>query len=64
MVKINGIEKDVAGMTLANYLATTDYAKTRIAVECNGEIIPKAQYESFVLSDGDALEVVHFVGGG
>ena len=49
MVKINGAELDVAGKTVAEYLATTSYDPKRIAVERNGDIIPKAQYSEAVL---------------
>ena len=34
------------------------------AVERNGDIVPKAQYDETVLKDGDSVEVVSFVGGG
>ena len=64
MVKINGEELDVAGKTVAEYLAGTDYALGRVAVERNGEIVPKAKYAETVLADGDSVEVVGFVGGG
>lgn len=64
MVKINGEWLDVAGQTLQAYLATTQYDPRRIAVERNGEIVPKAQYGETVLTDGDVIEVVSFVGGG
>ncbi len=64
MVKINGTEKELAGMTLSAYLATTDYDPGQIAVERNGEIVPKARYSQVVLQEGDNLEVVSFVGGG
>lgn len=64
MVKINGTEKDVSGMTIAEYLKTTNYNIVRIAVEANGEIIPKTQYETTVICDGDSIEIVSFVGGG
>ena len=64
MVKINGVEQDVAGKTVAEYLAGTDYVLSRIAVERNGEIVPKAKYSETVLADGDNVEVVSFVGGG
>ena len=64
MVKINGEEKNVSGMTVTQYLATTNYDPKRIAVECNGDIVPKAQYDNTVLQDGDCVEVVSFVGGG
>ena len=42
MVKINGKELNIAGKTVAEYLATTNYDPKRIAVERNGEIVPKA----------------------
>ena len=64
MVKINGEEKNVAGMTVAEYLATTNYDQKRIAVERNGDIVPKSQYGDTLLCDGDNIEVVSFVGGG
>ncbi len=64
MVKINGEEWNVAGKTIAEYLAATKYDPKRIAVERNGEIVPKAQYPTTVLQNGDSIEVVSFVGGG
>lgn len=64
MVKINGESFDIAGKTLAEYLTTTNYNLDRIAVEKNGQIVPKVQYDKTVLKDGDTLEVVSFVGGG
>lgn len=64
MVKVNGEMLDIAGMTLDVYLGTTDYDCRRIAVERNGEIVSKADYDRTLLSDGDSLEVVSFVGGG
>ena len=64
MVKINGTAVDAAGKTVSEYLAETDYDPKRIAVERNGEIVPKAQYDQVVLANGDEIEVVSFVGGG
>ena len=64
MVKINGTELDAAGKTIAQYLESTDYNRSRIAVERNGEIVPKSLYDSTLLEDGDTVEVVSFVGGG
>ena len=64
VVKINGCELEIAGKTLAEYLASTDYDPKRIAVERNGEIVPKAMYGETVLEDGDCVEIVSFVGGG
>lgn len=64
MVKVNGKMLDIAGKTISEYLATTNYDLKRIAVERNGEIVFKSQYVQTVLADGDIVEVVSFVGGG
>lgn len=64
MVKINGRELNIAGKSLADYLTTANYDSKRIAVERNGNIIPKSQYAETMLMDGDSIEVVSFVGGG
>ena len=64
MVKINGEELNMAGKTIAEYLATTNIDPKRIAVERNGDIVPKAKYGETILQDGDNIEIVSFVGGG
>jgi len=64
MIKVNGKEMDLAGTTLAQYLAAAGYDCKRIAVERNGELVFKHQYDETVLQDGDSVEVVRFVGGG
>ena len=64
MVKINGEPLDIDGKTLAEYLVSTQYDPKRIAVERNGEIVPKAKYGETVLQEDDVIEVVNFVGGG
>ena len=64
MFRINGENFEIAGKTVAEYLEETDYDPKRIAVELNGEIVPKSQYAQKALKNGDSLEVVSFVGGG
>ncbi|MCD8363244.1 MAG: sulfur carrier protein ThiS [Lachnospiraceae bacterium] len=64
MVKINGNPEDVAGMTLLDYLQREGYTLDRLAVECNEQIVPKNDYGNQLLTDGDVLEIVSFVGGG
>lgn len=64
MVKINGLFEHVDGKTISEYLTETDYDPTRIAIERNGTIVPKAQYDKTRFADGDVIEVVSFVGGG
>ena len=64
MVTINGEQVLAAGKRLSEYLTEQEYNVKRIAVERNGEIVPKAQYDETILQEGDTLEVVSFVGGG
>jgi len=35
-----------------------------VAVERNGQVVPRAEHELTALRDGDVIEIVHFVGGG
>lgn len=64
MVKINGEFVSADEMTVSEYLAYAGYDRARIAVERNGEIIIKSEYDTAVFVDGDCVEIVHFVGGG
>ncbi len=64
MVRINGKQEAAAGMVLLDYLEQNHYALKGIAVECNEEMIEKSRYAEYVLQDGDAVEIVSFVGGG
>lgn len=64
MIRVNGTELDIAGKTVLEYLATTAYDPKRIAVERNGDIVFKSQYDNTILEDGDSMEIVSFVGGG
>jgi len=50
--------------TVTMLLETLGLGTTLVAVERNGEIVPRARHAATVLADGDKLEVVHFVGGG
>jgi sulfur carrier protein len=49
---------------LAALVECLGYVGKRIAVEKNGEIVPKSQYAATALTSGDALEIVVAVGGG
>jgi thiamine biosynthesis protein ThiS len=62
---INGEEKSFnAGLTLAALIAQMGMKPDRVAVERNREIVPRGDWSQTQLSDGDRLEIVHFVGGG
>ncbi|MBQ7256323.1 MAG: sulfur carrier protein ThiS [Abditibacteriota bacterium] len=59
---INGKEhKDV---NLKEYLDEKGYDINRIAVEINGEILPKSKYRETTIKSNDNVEIVSFVGGG
>lgn len=64
MIKISGNEFDYAGRSVQEVITELGYDKSRIAVERNEMIVPKASYEETILEDGDIVEVVSFVGGG
>ncbi len=64
MVSVNGEKVNADNTNLLLFLEENGYNVGRIAVEMNGEILPKANYESTILKDGDVLEVVSFVAGG
>ena len=53
-----------APLTLAQLIETLDLAGKRIAIEKNGEIVPRSQHADTVLASGDRLEIVVAVGGG
>jgi thiamine biosynthesis protein ThiS len=53
-----------AGTTVADLVATFGLGPRRIAVEVNRAIVPRAEYGATALHDGDAIEIIHFVGGG
>lgn len=64
-VKVNGEELRLPeGASLASVLERLEVSTPRVAVERNREIVPKSEYASTRLSDGDVLEVVELVGGG
>ena len=65
MIIVNGKEINLTKETsVADYLEQNKYQVKRIAVELNGDILPKYSYSDTMLKDGDRLEVVTFVGGG
>lgn len=64
-ITINGETKDLsAAMSVDALLREIGLDPTKVAVERNLEIVPKSQYDEIELSDGDKLEIVHFIGGG
>ena len=64
-VTINGERRRVpAGASLAQLIAEVGLDPRRVAVERNLEIVPRSTFGEVIVEDGDAYEIVHFVGGG
>jgi sulfur carrier protein len=67
-LQINGEERSLAEspnpFTLAALIETLGMKSDRVAVELNRDVVPRNLWSETLLSDGDRLEVVHFVGGG
>ncbi|GLR65593.1 thiamine biosynthesis protein ThiS [Acidocella aquatica] len=52
------------GLTVAGLIAQLGLDTRKVAVERNLEIVPRSTYADVRLTPGDALEIVHFIGGG
>ena len=64
-IRVNGEQRRVpAGVSIAQMLAELGLDPRRVAVERNLEVVPRATLADVPVADGDAFEVVHFVGGG
>ncbi len=62
---VNGEEKEFPGVTtLADLVDHLGLKADRLAIELNHDIVSRTNWTSTSLSDGDRLEIVHFVGGG
>lgn len=61
----NGEKKDIAsGTRLAQFMTALGVKPDTVFVECNGSILKKEDYDTFVLPEGAVLELIRFVGGG
>jgi len=63
-ITVNGDSTTIEKMSVLSYLQTLDIDPRRVAVELNLDILPKVDYETTIINDGDRIEIVHFVGGG
>jgi thiamine biosynthesis protein ThiS len=62
---INGEDKDFPELSsLAELVDRLGAKADRLAIELNRNIVPRRDWDSTPLKDGDSLEIVHFVGGG
>ncbi|MEN0651875.1 MULTISPECIES: sulfur carrier protein ThiS [Hyphobacterium] len=64
-IELNGETREISpGATVTGLLAELGLDTRKVAVERNLEIVPKSLYAETALSEGDRIEIVHFVGGG
>ena len=65
---INGQKRDFPslseGSSLADLVLALELKSDRVAVEHNGAIVPRTEWQNARLAASDRLEMVHFVGGG
>ncbi|MFD0739244.1 sulfur carrier protein ThiS [Lysobacter koreensis] len=64
-ILLNGERRQLAPpTTVAQLLHAEGLAERRVAVEVNGQIVPRSRHEQHALAAGDRIEIVHALGGG
>ena len=63
-ILINGQPRDVVAATVLELLQALGRGERRVAVEINGEIVPRSRHAEQALAAGDRVEIVHALGGG
>ena len=62
---VNGQDREVAdGAAITDLINLLDLKPERVAVELNRRILRRVEWSQAALTDGDRVEIVHFVGGG
>ncbi len=63
-IMLNGEQRQVREGSIADLVASLGLDVKKVAVERNREIMARSTLVDIALAEGDALEIVHFVGGG
>lgn len=64
-LNINGAERNISSSnTIAELVRELDIHTPHFAMALNFQVVPKSQYESTPIKEGDHVEIVHAVGGG
>jgi sulfur carrier protein len=64
-VTVNGEAREVPDqVTVRGLVELLALGGGPVAVERNGEVVPRAEHATTALAAGDVIEIVHFVGGG
>lgn len=65
VVRVNGENREISdGLTVDGFLRSLQLQPAMVVVERNGDILRRERYGEIRVEEGDALELVHFVGGG
>lgn len=63
-IVLNGIKTETSSRTLTELLDDKEIPNVHVAIEVNGQIIPKSQLDNYTLQANDVIEIITFVGGG
>jgi sulfur carrier protein len=64
-IRINGEPTDMPdGLTVAGLIEQLRMTGQRLALELNGEVVPRSRWPETLLADGDQTEIVRAIGGG
>jgi thiamine biosynthesis protein ThiS len=64
-IVVNGNQREIAeGTAVIDLVKALGLSTERVAVELNKRIVRRADWGSTIISEGDKVEIVHFVGGG
>ena len=63
-LKLNGKEVETFAKTLGDLIKEKDIPQAKVAVEVDGQVIPKSQLDNYILKEHSTVEIITFVGGG
>ena len=64
-IHLNGEPRALdAAQTITSLLLASGLSGRKVAVEVNGEVVPRSQHESHFLAEGDRIEIIQAIGGG
>lgn len=64
-IQLNGTPKDIPQtLSASELLVQLDLAGRRVALEVNGEIVPRSAHDEYHFQSDDKVEIVHAIGGG
>ena len=62
---INGEDTSLESITtVSNLIEYLDLEHGKLAIEINQEIVPRSQFDTYCLADGDVIEIIQAIGGG